>query len=54
MVRGLAKFREQFRSRAGQYVLIGGQRNELIKRIEGQLHQMHAVKTIFLFRWRLS
>jgi len=23
------------------------------RRIEGQLHQTHAVKTIFLFRWRL-
>ncbi len=33
---------------------IDGQRDELIKRIEGQLHQTHAVKTIFLFRWRLG
>jgi hypothetical protein len=33
---------------------IDGQRDELIKRIEGQLHQTHAVKTIFLFRWRLA
>jgi len=33
---------------------IDGQRDELIKRIEGQLHQRHAVKTIFLFRWRLA
>jgi len=33
---------------------IDGQRDELIKRIEGQLHQKHAVKTIFLFRWRLG
>ena len=35
-------------------VAIDGQRDELIKRIEGQLHQTHAVKTIFLFRWRLA
>ena len=35
-------------------VAIDGQRDELIKRIEGQLHQKHAVKTIFLFRWRLA
>jgi adenine-specific DNA-methyltransferase len=33
---------------------IDGQRDELIERIEGQLHQTHAVKTIFLFRWRLA
>ena len=33
---------------------IDGQRDELIERIEGQLHQTHAVKTIFLFRWRLG
>ena len=35
-------------------VAIDGQRDELIKRIEGQLHQKHAVKTIFLFHWRLG
>jgi hypothetical protein len=35
-------------------VAIDGQRDELIKRIEEQLHQTHAVKTIFLFRWRLA
>ena len=33
---------------------IDGQRDELIKRIEGQLHQTHTGKTIFLFRWRLA
>jgi len=33
---------------------IDGQRDQLIKRIEGQLHQTYAVKTIFLFRWRLA
>jgi hypothetical protein len=54
MVRGLAQFREQFRSHAGQYVLIGGQRDELIKRDESQLNQTHAVETTFLFRWRLA
>ena len=30
MVRGLAKFREQFRSHAGQYVLIGGAACDLL------------------------
>lgn len=33
---------------------IDGQRDELIERIEGQLHQTHAVKPVFLFRWRLA
>ena len=32
---------------------IDGQRDELIKRIEGQLRQRHAVKPVFCFRWRL-
>jgi ERCC4-related helicase len=33
---------------------IDGQRDELIKRIEGQLRQRHAVKPVFCFRWRLA
>ena len=33
---------------------IDGQRDELIKRIEGQLRQRHAVKPVFMFRWRLA
>ena len=33
---------------------IDGQRDELIKRIEGQLQQRHAVKPVFCFRWRLA
>ena len=33
---------------------IDGQRDELIKRIEGQLRQRHAVKPVFMFRWRLT
>jgi superfamily II DNA/RNA helicase len=33
---------------------IDGQRDELIKRIEGQLRQRHAVKPVFCFRWRLT
>lgn len=33
---------------------IDARRDGLIKRIEGQLHQTHAVKAVFLFRWRLA
>ncbi|PTL36967.1 hypothetical protein CLG94_01475 [Candidatus Methylomirabilis limnetica] len=33
---------------------IDTQRDELIKRIEGQLHQRHALKPVFTFRWRLA
>ena len=33
---------------------IDAQRDELIKRIEGQLRQRHAVKPVFCFRWRLA
>jgi len=33
---------------------IDGQRDELIKRIEGQLQQRHTVKPVFCFRWRLA
>jgi adenine-specific DNA-methyltransferase len=33
---------------------IDGQRDELIKCIEGQLRQRHAVKPVFCFRWRLA
>jgi hypothetical protein len=33
---------------------IDGQRDELIKRIEGHLRQRHAVKPVFCFRWRLA
>jgi adenine-specific DNA-methyltransferase len=33
---------------------IDGQRDELIKRIEGQLRQRHAVKPVFMFQWRLA
>jgi adenine-specific DNA-methyltransferase len=33
---------------------IDGQRDELIKRIEGQLRQRHAAKPVFSFRWRLA
>ena len=33
---------------------IDGQRDELIKRIEGQLRQRHAVMPLFPFRWRLA
>jgi len=33
---------------------IDGQRDELIKRIEGQLRQRHTVKPVFCFRWRLA
>ena len=32
---------------------IDAQRDELIKRIEGQLRQKHTVQTVFRFRWRL-
>jgi hypothetical protein len=32
---------------------IDGQRDELIKRIEKQLHQRHSSKPLFVFRWRL-
>jgi hypothetical protein len=31
-----------------------GQRDELIKRIKGQLRQRHTVKLVFCFRWRLA
>ena len=33
---------------------IDGQRDELIKRIEGQLRQRHTLKSVFTFRWRLA
>jgi adenine-specific DNA-methyltransferase len=33
---------------------IDGQRDELIKRIEGQLRQRHAIKPVFCFRRRLA
>jgi len=33
---------------------IDGHRDELIKRIEGQLRQRHAVKPVFCFRWSLT
>ncbi len=33
---------------------IDGQRDELIKQIEGQLRQKHTAQTIFRFRWRLA
>jgi len=33
---------------------IAGARVDLTPHQEGQLHQTHAVKTIFLFRWRLA
>jgi ERCC4-related helicase len=33
---------------------IDAQRDELIKRIEGQLRQRHALKPVFTFRWRLA
>jgi len=33
---------------------IDGQRDQLIKRIEGQLRQRHGVKPVFCFRWRLA
>lgn len=33
---------------------VDSQRDELIKRIEGQLRQRHAVKRLFCFRWRMA
>lgn len=33
---------------------IDGQRDALIKRIEGQLRQRHSLKPLFTFRWRLT
>lgn len=33
---------------------IDAQRDELIKRIEGQLRQRHMIKPLFAFRWRLA
>ena len=33
---------------------IDAQRDELIKRIEGQLRQRHTFKPLFTFRWRLA
>ncbi len=33
---------------------IDAQRDELIKRIEGQLRQRHTLKPVFTFRWRLT
>ena len=32
---------------------IDSQRDELIRRIEKQLHHRHMVKPVFAFRWRL-
>ena len=32
---------------------IDSQRDELIKRIEKQLHQRHSSKPVFMFRWRI-
>ncbi len=33
---------------------IDAQRDDLIKRIEGQLRQKHTVQTVFRFCWRLA
>jgi hypothetical protein len=33
---------------------IDAQRDELIKRIEGQLRQRHTLNPVFAFRWRLK
>ncbi len=33
---------------------IDAQRDEIIKRIEGQLRQKHTIQTVFQFRWRLA